>query len=96
MAQRIQEAINIIKMNDRGGYTVPTNQLYPYQWNWDSAFTALGIWHFNKWRAWSEIFTLLDAQWQDGMLPHIVFRHNDPDYFPIGGRAPESNTVFSI
>ena len=82
MAKRIQEAIKVIKMNDRGGYTVPTNRLYPYQWNWNSVFTALGIWHFNKWRAWSEIVTLLDAQWQDGMLPHIVFRHNDPDYFP--------------
>ena len=65
MANRIQEAINIIKMNDRGDYTVPTNRLYPYQWNWDSVFTALGIWHFNKWRAWLEIMTLLDAQWQE-------------------------------
>ena len=82
MSKRIEEAINIIKMNDRGGYTVPTNRLYPYQWNWDSGFTALGIWHFNKWRAWLEIMALLDAQWQDGMIPHIVFRHNDPDYFP--------------
>ena len=54
MAKRIQEAIKVIKMNDRGGYTVPTNRLYPYQWNWDSVFTALGIWHFNKWRAWSK------------------------------------------
>ena len=47
-----------------------------------SGFTALGIWQFNKWRAWLEIIALLDAQWQDGMIPHIVFRHNDPDYFP--------------
>ena len=82
MASRIKEAINIIKNNDRGGYTVPTNRLYPYQWNWDSGFTALGIWHFNKWRAWLEITSLLDAQWEDGMVPHIVFRRNDPDYFP--------------
>ena len=29
--------------NDRGGYTVPTEGLYPYQWNWDSAFVALGF-----------------------------------------------------
>ena len=82
MASRIKEAINIIKNNDRGGYTVPTNRLYPYQWNWDSGFTALGIWHFNKWRAWLEITSLLDAQWEDGMVPHIIFRRNDPDYFP--------------
>ena len=91
MTRRIDESIRIIKMNDRGGYTVPTNRLYPYQWNWDSGFTALGIWHFNKWRAWLEIMVLLEAQWDDGMVPHIVFRHHDPDYFP-GPDIWQSNT----
>ncbi len=91
MTRRIDEAIRIIKMNDRGGYTVPTNRLYPYQWNWDSGFTALGIWHFNKWRAWLEIMVLLEAQWDDGMVPHIVLRHHDPDYFP-GPDIWQSNT----
>ena len=40
---RFQNAVEIITKNDRGGYTVPTSKLYPHQWNWDSAFTALGI-----------------------------------------------------
>ena len=31
------QARAILKQNDRGGYTIPTNGLYPYQWNWDSA-----------------------------------------------------------
>ena len=31
MQCRIEEAIKTIKMNDRGGFTVPTNRLYPYQ-----------------------------------------------------------------
>ena len=83
MESRIEEAIKTIKMNDRGGYR-PTDQRYPYRWNWDSGFTALGIWHFNKWRAWRDL-ALLDAQWEDGMVPHIVFRQNDPDYFPGPG-----------
>ena len=40
--------------NDRGGYTVPTAGLYPYQWNWDSAFVALGFNQFDKIaRGWS-------------------------------------------
>ena len=91
MESRIEEAIKVLKMNDRGGYTVPTSRLYPYQWNWDSGFTALGIWHFNKWRAWLEITALLDAQWEDGMVPHIVFRQNDPDYFP-GPMIWQTNT----
>ena len=43
MITMIKEAINVIKKNDRGGFTIPTNRLYPHQWNWDSGFTALGI-----------------------------------------------------
>ena len=82
MSEVIKEAINVLKENDRGGYTVPTNRLYPFQWNWDSVFTAMGLWHFNKWRAWLEIISLLDGQWENGMIPHIIFRQNDPDYFP--------------
>ena len=91
MASRIKEAINTIKNNDRGGYTVPTNRLYPYQWNWDSGFTALGIWHFNKWRAWLEITSLLDAQWEDGMVPHICLLYTSPSPRDISGsRMPSS------
>ena len=25
---------------------------------------------------------ITDAQWENGMIPHIVFRQNDPDYYP--------------
>ena len=82
MADRLDEAFRVIKQNDRGAYTVPTNRLYPYQWNWDSCFTALGLWHMDRERAWTELRGLLGAQWRDGMVPHIVFRQNDPDYFP--------------
>ena len=39
-----QQAIEILRRNDRGGYTVPTaTGLYPAQWNWDSCFVALGL-----------------------------------------------------
>lgn len=82
MALLIQQAINILNDNDRGGFTVPTPKLYPFQWNWDSAFAALGFATFNPDRAWVEIETLIEGQWSDGMLPHIVFRQPDKDYFP--------------
>lgn len=72
----------ILLKNDRGGYTVPTARLYPYQWNWDSAFVALGFATFDRARAWWELEMLLEGQWPDGMIPHILFRSNDPDYFP--------------
>ena len=78
----IEEACSILRLNDRGGYTVPTERLYPYQWNWDSAICALGWHHFDKARAWNEIRMLLKGQWDNGMLPHIIFHQDSPDYFP--------------
>jgi hypothetical protein len=76
------EAIAILRENDRGSYTVPTKGLYPFQWNWDSCLTALGQRHFDEDRAWTEIETLFDHQWPDGMVPHIVFHVFDEGYFP--------------
>ena len=76
------QAIEILKKNDRGGYTIPTARLYPYQWNWDSAFIALGLEVFDRERAWTELELLLEGQWENGMIPSIIFRSNDPDYFP--------------
>jgi len=75
-------AQKILRANDRGGYTVPTPGLYPYQWNWDSAFAALGFATFDLNRAWQEVETLFQGQWTDGFLPHIVFRVDEPSYFP--------------
>ena len=77
-----QSAIDILSRNDRGGFTIPTKGLYPYQWNWDSAFVALGIATYDMDRAWGEITSLIEGQWPDGMIPSIIFRSDDPDYFP--------------
>ncbi|MFL6732907.1 MAG: MGH1-like glycoside hydrolase domain-containing protein [Sphingomicrobium sp.] len=76
------DARAILVANDRGGYTVPNGRVYPFQWNWDSAFVALGFDTFDRNRAWSEVETLFRAQWDDGFLPHIVFWKDDPGYFP--------------
>jgi hypothetical protein len=77
-----RRAREILAANDRGGYTVPNGRVYPFQWNWDSAFVALGFDTFYRDRAWRELETLLSAQWDDGFLPHIVFWQDDPGYFP--------------
>ncbi len=77
-----REARAILAKNDRGGYTVPTAGLYPYQWNWDSVFAALGFAEHDMDRAWSEIETLFRGQWPNGMVPHILFHQVDPGYFP--------------
>jgi hypothetical protein len=35
-------AERVLRLNDNGGYTVPSRSTYPHQWNWDSALAALG------------------------------------------------------
>jgi len=78
----IEAARAILRDNDRGGYTVPTDRLYPFQWNWDSAFVAMGWATFDEERAWRELERLVEGQWDDGMVPHIVFHAPSDDYFP--------------
>ena len=83
MSNRLEEAKKILLGNRKNGYTLPTNnKLYPAQWNWDSAFIALGYSHFNLDFSITEIETLLDGQWDDGMVPHILFHEKDTSYFP--------------
>lgn len=77
-----EKAADILRINDLGTYTVPTHGLYPFQWNWDSCLTALGQAYSNEDRAWTEIETLFDHQWPDGMVPHIIFHKEDEGYFP--------------
>ncbi len=82
MTDRIEQARATLRANDRGGYTVPTARLYPFQWNWDSAFVAMGWATFDEARAWAEIESLLRGQWEDGLIPQIVFHAPSDDYFP--------------
>ena len=77
-----QRAIAILRENEWGDYTLPTRGLYPYLWNWDSMFVALGFSEFDLNRAWTEVETLFQGQWDNGMAAHIVFRRDDPSYFP--------------
>lgn len=81
-ARIYHHALEVLKENDQGTYTVPTKGLYPFQWNWDSCLTALGQSHYDEARAWTEIGTLFDHQWPDGMVPHIVFHVHSDGYFP--------------
>lgn len=82
-AKLIDEAHQILKLNWRDGFTVPTTKLYPFQWNWDSGFTALGWCHFDLKRSQREIESLFSSQWANGMIPHIVFHsETEKSYFP--------------
>lgn len=79
---RTAEAKAILSANDRGGYTVPTHRLYPFQWNWDSAFVAMGFATYDMDRALRELERLAEGQWADGMIPQIVFHAPADSYFP--------------
>jgi glycogen debranching enzyme len=76
-------ALAVLTENHRDGYTVPAQGLYPYQWCWDSGPIALGWAAAGRWdNAWAELTRLLSAQWETGMVPHIVFWQEDDTYFP--------------
>ncbi len=83
-AELWKSATRVLDTNWSGDYMVPSRQLYPHQWSWDTAFTAIGLAYVNPSRAWCDLRRLFEAQWPDGRVPHIVF---DPataegDYFP--------------
>lgn len=85
-------ARNILRDNDQGSYTMPTAGLYPYQWNWDSAFAAFGFATFDLERAWLELETLFLGQWDNGMVPHIIFHTHSDSYFPGPGEWGANQT----
>ena len=86
MIEETEELVTLaretLRNNDLGGYTVPTHGLYPFQWNWDSAIVALGWLTFDEKRAWEEVISLVSAQWDNGMIPHVVFHKPSTSYFP--------------
>ncbi|MEM8486667.1 MAG: trehalase family glycosidase [Bacteroidota bacterium] len=79
----VDEARRILSLNWRDGFTIPTGRLYPFQWNWDSGFVSIGHSHFALDHAIQELASLFSGQWENGMLPHIIFHsENEKTYFP--------------
>ena len=79
----IKRAKRVLDDNfQEGGFTIPSKGLYPFQWKWDSGFIAIGLAYYNIANAKLEIKTLLDAQWGNGFIPHIVFHNENDTYFP--------------
>lgn len=92
-------AQDTLRKNDKGGYTIPTEGLYPFQWNWDSGICALGWQTFDERRAWLELHCLIKGQWDNGMIPHIVFHGPSEQYFPgpdqwgLEDRTPPTTSI---
>jgi hypothetical protein len=54
-------------------YTRPSPGHYPYQWYWDSCFTAIVWRRFDADRSRRELESLLAAQREDGFIGHTIF-----------------------
>jgi hypothetical protein len=54
-------------------YTCPSPGYYPWQWYWDSCFTAITWRHFDPERSRRELESLLAAQREDGFIGHTIF-----------------------
>jgi hypothetical protein len=55
------------------GYTCPSPGHYPWQWYWDSCFTAITWRHFDPARSRQELSSLLAAAREDGFIGHTIF-----------------------
>lgn len=71
--QLLEKATSVLNKNDKGNYTCPSVDIYPHQWLWDSCFIAIGLRHLDIERAKTEILSLLDGQWHNGMIPNLIF-----------------------
>jgi glucosylglycerate hydrolase len=79
--QLTQRATEVLRENDLGTMVMAAPRLYPHQWSWDAAFITIGLARVSVPRAITEMRTLLHAQWDTGMIPHIVFSEFT-GYFP--------------
>jgi glycogen debranching enzyme len=55
-------------------YTVPSPKSYPFQWLWDSCFHAIALSYFNPEDAKKELRAVVSQQFENGMLPHMIYR----------------------
>ncbi len=65
-------------------WTLPSSHLYPHQWNWDSAFAALGWATIDQDTALCELESLVSMHNTSiaGLIPHIAFSPDAGDYMP--------------
>lgn len=76
-----REGMAILDANWLGHATRASSRLYPHQWSWDAACIAIAYSHFDQERAETELRSLFEGQWRNGLLPHIRFT-DGARYFP--------------
>lgn len=72
-----RESLKLLAENrretDGHQYTIPSADHYPYQWLWDSCFHAIVLARYEPDAAKAEIKSLLSKQFENGMVPHIIY-----------------------
>jgi glycogen debranching enzyme len=62
--------------------TIPSKDYYVHEWLWDSAGIAMGLVHLNEEAAFNELLSLIAGQWNDGLIPHIIYNPGESRYYP--------------
>ena len=58
-------------------FTLPSPELYPFQWLWDSCFHAIILSHFDLPAAKAELRSVCSHPLPNGLLPHIIYWGDD-------------------
>lgn len=76
-------------------YTLPSSTTYPYQWLWDSCYMAIVMSHFDLPQAKTELRSLVSKQFENGMLPHIIYwQHSDvPEHLKIAWGKRQTSSI---
>lgn len=77
---------------DDQGYTAPNDQVYPWQWLWDSCFHALVWTELGRAdRALRELEALFSTQGADGFVPHMNYQRDPQAHADFWGRSGRSS-----
>jgi hypothetical protein len=80
-------------------YTCPSPHHYPWQWYWDSCFSAIVWRRFDPTRSRRELESLLAAQRDDGFIGHTIFWNTPlpwPRRFTYNVTSPTAPMTSSI
>ncbi len=61
---------------------IPSRDFYVHQWLWDSAGIAMGQVHIDEEAAFNELLSLIAGQWNNGLIPHIIYNPGELRYYP--------------
>ena len=86
--QKFSEAVKLLNNNisksNNLQYTIPSKNLYPHQWSWDSGWICYGYCGIDNIKnAEKEMISLFEYQWKNGLVPSIIFHSlENSTYWP--------------